>query len=188
MPGKVNRTGLVCSGFIGNDDLIFISKKIGHKHIQVPRIPFFHVGAQVVQLKSHSLFRFKCFSLPDLFIKTNISAMQGVFAVIFSQNIGLTVKFKTGIGNPVSIPANYTTKIGMTVKIGLQFIKTQCDIAKPGVPVRYLYGCDNAAIICNFYYHAVGIGQCVKFYFFTINRTEGSGYNTRFYIHACFVF
>ena len=50
MTGKINRSGLISDGFIINDDLIFISKRISDIHFKVTRVTFFTVGTAVMKL------------------------------------------------------------------------------------------------------------------------------------------
>ena len=100
-------------GFRSVLDLQFVvvRKSVNHLAAKIARIIFLPIFARIRQLEGRSFGRVQLFSLPDDFIESFATAMQGVLSVVLRKLIVDTADRESALCDSIAIAADQGTEI-----------------------------------------------------------------------------
>src|SRR5260370_42598584 len=98
MVGEINRGGLVGGRGIIDPQFISVGQRYDHRNLQPARGTLLAIGAGISEFDGGAGL---WFSFPNHLIKPFEAAVQVVWAVVYRQVVGLTVKGKLGFGDAV---------------------------------------------------------------------------------------
>ncbi len=138
MIGQIYHGGLVSLGLIANLQFIVVGKRVDNRAVQIARISFFAVFAQIGQLHPYRVGSFYLLSIPHHLVKSLFPAVNVVRPVVGRELILDAVEDKSGPAYAISISADGRPEKRTSFDVSVKRIVTKRDIGELAVSIRDL--------------------------------------------------
>jgi len=136
--GQIDHGGLIRLGLVANLQFIVIGERVDDRAVQIARISFFTVYAQIGQLHPYRIGSFYLLSVPHHFVKSLSPAVNVVRPVVGRELVLDAVEHKSGPAYAISVSANGRPEKRTSFDVSVKRIVTEGDIGELAVPIRDL--------------------------------------------------
>src|SRR5437868_8120594 len=93
----------VSCGLVIDNQLIVVSERVADLYLEIAGIAFLAVFTHIGERNPNSLLTLDLIGLPDDFVEAIYAAMQGIWAIIFSQDVFHSVQSERAISNQIGL-------------------------------------------------------------------------------------
>ena len=147
-----------------NDEFVFAAERVADLDLQIARVSFLAIAAQVAELQRRDAVFFDDVRIPKLFGESTRATVKVVGRVIGGERVVASVEMELRPADAARDASDNGAEIRMRSEVVLQIVEAQHDIHLRAVSAGHPQGGDDAAVVGDVAGEPATVGECEEFY------------------------